>query len=78
MDEIEKESEELLRKTKKLSSEYSGNTTYDKLLEDLVGFKESIPNIKTMKAEYIRERHWDKLMKLVGLDIQIDLKTISL
>jgi dynein heavy chain, axonemal len=75
---IEKESEEYYKKTMKLETEYGENKTYEKLKKEVTGFRDSVPLIKTMKSEYIRSRHWEKLLKSTGHEQKLDLKNITL
>ena len=62
----------------KLESDYADNKTYEKLKKEVTGFKESVPLIRTMKSEYIRGRHWEKLLKAIGYEHKLDLKNITL
>ena len=75
---IEKESDEFYKRTVKLETEYADNKTYDKLRKEVTGFKESVPLIRTMKSEHIRQRHWEKLLKSIGYEHKLDLKNITL
>lgn len=75
---IEKESDEFYKKTSKLENEYGDNKTYEKLRKEVTGFKESVPLIRTMKSEHIRQRHWEKLLKAIGYEHKLDLKNITL
>ena len=50
-----------------------------KLRTTIVGFKESLPLIESLKAPYISERHWKRIMEEIGKDIgEINLKTLTL
>jgi dynein heavy chain len=75
---IEKGSDEFYKRLNRMSKDYEELTAFHKLKEFVAGFKESVPLIKMMKSDAIKERHWKKLMKETGLNIEIDLKTITL
>lgn len=50
-----------------------------KLRTTIIGFKESLPLIESLKAPYISERHWKRIMEETGKDIgEINLKTLTL
>ena len=76
--EIEAESEAYYKKTKKLESEYKGDKTYEKLETEVSGFRQSVPLIKKMKNEYIKQRHWDKLLKSIGFTEKVNINNITL
>ena len=69
--QIEMVSKELVKKLDKMGSEYQQNSTYEKLKED--GFAASVPALALMKKEFIRQRHWDKLLKEVGAAGKVDI-----
>jgi dynein heavy chain len=50
-----------------------------KLRTTIVGFKDSLPLIESLKAPYINERHWKRIMEETGKDLgEINLKTLTL
>jgi len=52
---------------------------FNKLKITVIGFKESLPLIESLKAPYINERHWKRIMEETGKDLgEINLKTLTL
>jgi dynein heavy chain len=50
-----------------------------KLRTTIVGFKESLPLIESLKQPFINERHWKRIMEETGKDLgEINLKTLTL
>jgi dynein heavy chain len=74
--------EKFEKMVKKLSNKYPAFETvhpFVKLRTTIVGFKESLPLIESLKQPFITERHWKRIMEETGKDLgEINLKTLTL
>lgn len=66
------------KKRKKLSRTYEENKVFKKIAERITKFKDSIPLIQQLKSGSITDRHWAKLMKETGVQLEGNIKTLTL
>lgn len=64
---------------RKLQNKYSSShPVYQKLLDSITSFKNSIPLIILLKNPSVTDRHWQKLMSLTKTKFESSIKTMTL
>jgi len=66
------------KKVRNPNSEYAEHPTFLKLSTKINELKDSIPLIQKLKGGSITDRHWEKLMKVAGIKMDINVKTLTL
>lgn len=69
--------EEVAAKLKRLK-ELRNLPTYDLVDREIAGFYSSLPLMKELKSDALRQRHWKQLMGVTGQEFDMDPKTFTL
>jgi dynein heavy chain len=70
--------ETLEKKCRKLPKEIKELSTFVALEKLILGFKESIPLLASLKNDAMKPRHWETLMDLTGVKFDMNPKTFTL
>jgi len=71
--------EKAVKKLSNANPQFETVHPFVKLRTTIVGFKESLPLIESLKQPFINERHWKRIMEETGKDLgEINLKTLTL
>jgi len=65
-------------KLKKLPKVVSQHAVFNIVKEEMEKFKSTIPLLVQLKADSLRDRHWQKLLSLTGKSFSIDQNTFTL
>ena len=78
MSTIQRSIQAQIGQMKQMDSTIQTSYVYQKLMTVLLGFKETLPLLTSLKNDSLRERHWKELMKVTCVEFDIDLKTFTL
>jgi dynein heavy chain len=70
--------EALEAECKKFPKNLKENSTFVAVEAKIIGFKDSIPLIASLKNDAMKKRHWDKMMTLTGVTFDMNPKTFTL
>ncbi|ETO20527.1 Dynein heavy chain family protein, partial [Reticulomyxa filosa] len=75
---LSKECEDCLEKLNCLPNELKNLNTFRKVSEAIHAFKESLAVIETLKNEALRDRHWQQIMDLTSVHMDLRLSNFTL
>jgi dynein heavy chain, axonemal len=78
VDKLNDGMDETISKHKKLPKVAQSHAVYGIVKEEMEKFRTTIPLLVQLKADALRERHWQKLLSLTGKSFSIDQNTFTL
>jgi dynein heavy chain len=76
--QLESGIEALENECKKFPKNLKDSSTFVAVEAVILGFKDSIPLIASLKNDAMKKRHWDKMMELTGVTFDMNPKTFTL
>jgi dynein axonemal heavy chain len=70
--------EAFVQECKDIPADLQQRAEFSAIRKSVIGFKQSIPLIASLKSDAIRERHWKQIMERTGVEFQMDHKTFTL